>query len=126
MAKFLRRSALVVEVEYRRNFGPSEGRPYYSFPCDEQGEMADPSDRARVEALGLLDLGMARYETTYHEPALIRCECGRPVSLSDSWANGCECGREYNLSGQLLAPRHQWGEETGEHFSCSCGHCEDY
>jgi len=26
----------------------------------------------------------------------------------------CECGRDYNMSGQLLAPRAQWGEDTGE------------
>jgi hypothetical protein len=28
--------------------------------------------------------------------------------------NTCECGRDYNWGGQLLAPRSQWGEETGE------------
>jgi hypothetical protein len=25
-----------------------------------------------------------------------------------------ECGADYNMSGQMLAPREQWGEETGE------------
>lgn len=49
-------------------------------------------------------------------PALGRCECGREVELYDYWANACECGREYNISGQLLAPREDWGEETGERF----------
>jgi hypothetical protein len=29
----------------------------------------------------------------------------------------CEnCGTEYNGAGQILAPRYQWGEETGEQF----------
>lgn len=31
-----------------------------------------------------------------------------------SFTNTCECGADYNMSGQMLAPRHQWGEETGE------------
>jgi hypothetical protein len=44
----------------------------------------------------------------------IECACGHKLQL---WAftNTCEaCGRDYNMSGQLLAPRSQWGEETGE------------
>lgn len=28
--------------------------------------------------------------------------------------NTCECGADYNMSGQRLADRGQWGEETGE------------
>jgi hypothetical protein len=51
------------------------------------------------------------------EPAVARCDCGARVHLGDSWANECgRCGREYNGSGQLLAPRSQWGWETGEEF----------
>jgi len=48
-----------------------------------------------------------------------RCECGETL-----WSNGpgrdfhCEkCGTEYNSGGQTLAPRSQWGWETGEHPS---------
>ena len=48
---------------------------------------------------------------------VIRCQCGKQVELLSGWANECEkCEREYNGSGQLLAPRSQWGEETGEGF----------
>lgn len=50
-------------------------------------------------------------------PAIIQCDCEAPLELSRSWANSCECGAEYNGSGQQLAPRSQWGEETGEHSS---------
>lgn len=47
----------------------------------------------------------------------IRCRCGTPLELWDSWANECDkCGQEYNGSGQALADRSQWGEETGETF----------
>jgi len=47
------------------------------------------------------------------EPAVGRCYCGRAVILY-GFTNTCECGREYNWAGQELAPRQQWGEETGE------------
>lgn len=54
-------------------------------------------------------------------PGAIRCDCGAVLEV---WRAGgdvdCSCGREYNSSGQLLAPREQWGEETGEHPS-ECG-----
>lgn len=40
-------------------------------------------------------------------------DCGREVMLY-SFTNTCECGAEYNTSGQKLAPRSQWGAETGE------------
>ena len=51
-------------------------------------------------------------------PAVGICEvCGSQVVLSASLANTCSCGAEYNLFGQRLAPRSQWGEETGESLS---------
>lgn len=47
---------------------------------------------------------------------MIRCNCGTELTLYSGWANECTCGTEYNGSGQTLAPRHMWGEETGETF----------
>lgn len=47
-------------------------------------------------------------------PKIKRCQCGRDVVCS-GFTNTCDCGRDYNWSGSLLAPREQWGEETGEH-----------
>lgn len=45
--------------------------------------------------------------------ALIDCEGNRPGADVD-----CpKCGREFNSAGQELAPRSQWGEETGESAS---------
>lgn len=43
----------------------------------------------------------------------LKCDCGTTVYLS-GFTNTCRCGRDYNSFGQLLAPRSQWGEETGE------------
>jgi hypothetical protein len=48
---------------------------------------------------------------------VLRCDCTAEVHCDNAWANECErCEREYNGSGQQLAPRSQWGEETGETF----------
>lgn len=48
---------------------------------------------------------------------IVRCGCGSSVECWDSWANQCDsCGTEYNGSGQQLADRYFWGEETGETF----------
>lgn len=51
------------------------------------------------------------------EPKTIKCEdCKKEVVLHNGFANECECGTEYNGFGQKLAPRSQWGYETGETF----------
>jgi hypothetical protein len=40
------------------------------------------------------------------------CETG---FACDGFTNTCpDCGADYNSGGQRLAPRSQWGEETGE------------
>ena len=52
----------------------------------------------------------------YKVPRIGLCQCGEEVIL-DHFTNTCECGRDYNRSGQELAPREQWGEETGESLS---------
>ena len=51
-----------------------------------------------------------------HTPRIGKCDCGAELYLH-GWICPCDCGREYNSSGDLLAPRHQWGHETGEHPS---------
>lgn len=47
--------------------------------------------------------------------------CEREVELID-FTNTCECGIDYNSSGQQLAHRSQWGEETGESASDILNH----
>lgn len=47
-------------------------------------------------------------------PAVGECNhCSRDVYLH-GFTNTCECGIDYNMSGQELAHRSHWGEETGE------------
>ncbi len=46
-----------------------------------------------------------------------KCTCGATVEFG-RFTNTChKCNRDYNSSGQELAPRSQWGEETGESLS---------
>ncbi len=47
---------------------------------------------------------------------VIKCHCGSEV-VCEGFTNTCFCGADYNFAGQLLAPRSQWGEETGESLS---------
>jgi hypothetical protein len=107
----------------RREHGKSVSHmltfPGFAFPCDSSGN---------VSASELTGAGLANYtrcdstgkgvveETshTYTVPAIGECNhCGEEVQLS-GFTNTCDCGVDYNMSGQELAPRAQWGEETGE------------
>lgn len=62
-------------------------------------------------------LELPRFNRPPKRVPVVRCDCGAKVHCEDGWANECDrCGTEYNGSGQQLAPRSQWGEETGEVF----------
>ncbi len=124
--RFISHREAVEDRSWRLNFArlddPSSG---FLFDCDQKGMV----DRSKLTAAGLANLddciagkgvGRGRIQpivTRYMKPAVIRCNCGAKLSLHHPWANECECGREYNGSGQMLAPRARWGEETGEVFS---------
>jgi hypothetical protein len=50
----------------------------------------------------------------WREPSIGKCSCGELIALG-GFTNTCQgCGREYNWAGQELAPRQEWGDETGE------------
>ena len=64
-----------------------------------------------VEAMKIIKRRHADY---YKSPAVGLCDCGCKVELPD-FTNTCpRCKTDYNSSGQQLASREQWGEETGE------------
>ncbi len=100
----------------------------YSFNCDENGnidiESMNPDAKANYECcLAGVDErgerikfnGVRQSEHSWIEDAIGLCDCGEEVELG-GFTNTCEkCGTDYNSSGQRLAPRSQWGEETGEH-----------
>jgi hypothetical protein len=111
-------------VEYFRAFD-ERGNPGSGliFPSDSNGVvnialLPEPA-RANYEMAinnpgGYIDLGVRDYRHSYADPAIGQCDCGSYVELH-GFTNTClECGAEYNMSGQTLAPRRFWGEETGE------------
>lgn len=123
MGKIIRRGERVERVRwylsFERNDLPGAG---FSFPCDQAGNVyRDQMQPAGLESLadclsGVHDVtaeGVKESRWSFWQPAILLCDCGREVEL-DGFTCPCECGRDYNSSGQLLAPRSQWGEETGE------------
>jgi hypothetical protein len=97
----------------------------FGFPCTEEGnilasQMNDASWENYKKCVrgeySVVDKGIRREFHCYTEPAEGKCDCGSIVHLAN-FTNTCDCGRDYNMSGQALAPRSQWGEETGEYWS---------
>jgi hypothetical protein len=124
MITLTKKRRLVTEVHRQLVFGwRKDHGASYSFPCDELGHVDEMHLahsarenllRCRAKIYDVYDGQVECWESHYYEPAEGRCRCGRIVRLDDAMTNTCECGREYNGSGQELAPRSQWGEETGE------------
>jgi hypothetical protein len=57
---------------------------------------------------------MGRHGTPHIRRTVVMTCCGGDVECH-SFTNTCDkCGADYNTAGQRLAPRSQWGEETGE------------
>jgi hypothetical protein len=106
-------------VEYRIHFSTSPGGGY-SFDCDEKGnvdvEKLRPEGRANYESLisGAIPTIerplIQEFCSRVKHYATGKCdECGAIVELSSGEGNDCECGAIYNMSGQRLRPRSQWG-----------------
>jgi hypothetical protein len=92
----------------------------FSFNVDEEDRIVvTDCNRENVELCRsgdprIVDRGIREFRHAYTLPAVGRCSCGEEVELAH-FTNTCDgCGRDYNASGQQLAPRSQWGEETGE------------
>jgi hypothetical protein len=97
----------------------------FAFPCHKDGtpitfrcKEAEENFRKCLDGThNVIDAGVRITEYSVRERAVGECDlCKRDVYL-DSFTNTCDCGADYNMSGQRLAPREQWGEETGEHWS---------
>lgn len=97
----------------------------------DRPEISESEDQAREESIKNYDpknpnpLGKKKvtsqrrlikpWDHETKEPGLIQCDCGKKVEIEGPGLDAdCGCGRSYNSSGQLLADRAQWGEETGE------------
>ena len=94
----------------------------FVFPCDASGNIKrEEMKPAALENLrkcldgthDVHDLGPRSWSQTIVHAKIGQCGCGREVVL-DGFTCPCDCGLEYNSSGQKLAPREQWGWDTGE------------
>lgn len=107
------------EYEYAND--PGRG---CAFDCDERGDVLEPDNIYYLDALEkarsgvLIDKGVRVYRHTVYHRTVIQCEkCEERLALESAWLNTCSCGTDYSGTGQTLAPRSQWGEETGESLS---------
>jgi hypothetical protein len=89
------------------------------FDCDKEGNLKKDYPKESWESANNLEEFHAPYVETfthyYTESSIGLCDCGREVTLY-GFTNTCDCGADYNMSGQRLAHRSQWGEETGETY----------
>lgn len=94
----------------------------YSFDCDKFGEVQteDLSKSAKKTFKECLSRyghpKVTEIRSSYRQPALGECECGRTVALEDPLTNECECGRLYNMAGHELAPRSLWEENYDDEY----------
>lgn len=120
--KITRQASFETIVTYTHEFENRNGRGGFSFPCSKDGEVFNLSPEGSANysrcltQVDVIDLGIARNERYEKIPAQGLCVCGETVTLG-RWTCSCDCGRDYNSAGQELAPREQWGEETGETYS---------
>ena len=91
----------------------------YGFPCDAEGNVNEPSDKENCiwwkNYLFVKDNNdfysrVKEVTTSYSDPAIAICECGKEIELAYDAEECPYCGRLHNLFGQELLPRHMWGK----------------
>ena len=126
MARIIKRCERKKEVSYALEFVHNQIKGAgFAFPCDKDGnvDMSQLSPAALENYLACVSgkenvtcQGVKKMVRTWIEPAILECDCGAHVELA-MFTNTCSnCGTDYNFEGRRLAPREQWGEETGEHW----------
>tara|TARA_A100000164_G_scaffold85444_1_gene73142 strand:+ start:5404 stop:5793 length:390 start_codon:yes stop_codon:yes gene_type:complete len=103
--------------QFHKSYTASRKQLFEDMGWGPWTEVGDIGYQNYLEVLesGDYKLGYYENEFSYRVPAQIKC-CGKWMSLG-KFTNTCKCGADYNSSGQLLASRDQWGEETGEHWT---------
>jgi hypothetical protein len=136
--KLIKNSERVTEVTYEAVFDSLEMNGCaYSFPCTWDGQIYPlKNELAEANLQKLLTDGMGgtytskpevrTWKHSYTIAAQWRCDCGAIVYIAGRDETCERCGADYNASGQRLAPRSQWGEETGETYGdIVMGRCGD-
>lgn len=94
--------------------GPKGAAAQLEAWADEWETANPPPEPGWIEGTG--EEGDGR--PSRNQDGAFRCHCFEVIDVP--WSPGRDfdcpvCHREFNSGGQLLAPREQWGEETGEH-----------
>lgn len=84
-----------------------EGHPTYQEALAQIG--------TKCSCGGTYEHKVLEYQQKQGGYTVVECDCGRHLSCY-GFTTTCECGRDYNWNGSQLAPRSQWGYETGEVF----------
>jgi len=119
MPTWIKRRTYVDCQKYYREFARAGAKSAcLAFESDRYGTPIEEHTRVRAAALATdtayEDFGVRQVSWSYADPAVIRCDCCSGHVELHGFTNTCECGADYNMSGDMLAPRSQWGEETGE------------
>ena len=95
----------------------------WSFDCDKNGKvdtskLPQPAlenyNKCKEGKYNVSSEMIITYHHSYWTDKIGQCDCGEKVVLSN-FTNTCKgCNADYNMSGQRLARRSQWGYETGE------------
>lgn len=125
--KIISRRRKVENFDYSLHFDFEDCCGGYAFDCDENGFLIGRSSYSDENSRNLIDCllgnnntvykGIVSYYNSYTEPAIGLCDCCGGEVLLEGFTNTCSCGADYNSSGQILADRSFWGEETGECLS---------
>ncbi len=92
-------------------------KPGVLEPRSVSGKYGTRQEAVEAKLRILSEMEQDEYSTWKKAYPVVQCSCGEEVDCLE-FTNTCErCRKDYNFNGALLAPRHQWGEETGEHWS---------
>ena len=126
MAEIIRPSQLVAISRHALQFDwVGEPDCGFLFDCNAEGVVQNLSEPAQqnyekcvsnAHARKVIARGVRTFTSHYHQPAVLRCDCGIELELADSMTNDCDCGRLFNGAGQALAHPNLCGEDAGERF----------
>ena len=124
--KLIKERTTETKTYYTRGFTWKEDEQSgFSFDCTKEGKMLndnksalDNYNKCIAGEYEVNDLGIVENKESYRSPAIGICDkCNSKVELINN-TNTCDkCETDYNMFGQQLAPRNQWGYETGEHWT---------
>ena len=124
--KDFRNGEYVESVSYHLNFYKEPGGGF-SFPCDENGNIATDSDYYdcwKPNYDRCIELGPEHFPVAFgqverrvhrwREPNSGVCNCGNRIELHNEYLGACECphcGQWWNLFGQELKNPSRWNDD---------------